>query len=102
METKKISRKSRTVAKNRKGGPFTLIRFCRLRLKSEKPKGALWRQFFEIKSHSAEKKSKGGPFSPVRFCRLLLKSKNQRALWRQKKFFEKKSHSAEKNQKGTL
>ena len=35
---KKIEKKSHSAEKKRNGGPFTLIRFSRLRLKSEKPK----------------------------------------------------------------
>ena len=66
------------------GGPLTLIRFCRLRLKSKKPKGGLFgdKKNFRKKSHSAEKNRKGGPFSPVRFCRLRVKNKNPKGpLW---------------------
>ena len=57
-DIKKFSKKSRTVPKKiQNGGPFTLIRFCRLRLKSKKkPKGET-KNF--RKSHSAEKNRKG-------------------------------------------
>ena len=38
LETKK-SKKSRTVLKKMKGGPFSLVRFRMLRLKSENERG---------------------------------------------------------------
>ena len=38
LETKKLEKKSHSAEKP-KGAPFTFIRFCRLRLKSKKPKG---------------------------------------------------------------
>ena len=38
LETKNVEKKSHSAEKT-KGGPFTLTRFCRLRLKSKKPKG---------------------------------------------------------------
>ena len=51
---KTIQEKVAQCRKNRKGGPFTLIRFCRLRLKSKKPKGdPLETKKIEKKSHSA-------------------------------------------------
>ena len=94
-DIEKFSEKNRTVPKKSKGDPlgtsgfvgfiekvkkaepFTLIRFCRLRLKSKKPKGELFgdKKNFEKKSHSAEKNRKGGPFSPFWLCRVRLKSK---------------------------
>ena len=59
LETKKIKKKSQCRKTER--GPFTLIWFCRLRLKSKKLKGAPWRQKnLRKKSHSVGKKSKGG------------------------------------------
>ena len=39
FESLKIFEKSRTVPKKLKGGPFSLVRVCRLRLKSENEKG---------------------------------------------------------------
>ena len=50
--------------KNQKGGPFSLGRFCSLRLKSKKRKGdpLETKKISKKKSHSAEKKSKGGTF----------------------------------------
>ena len=39
LETKQIREMSHSAEKKPKGRPFTLIRFCRLRLKSKKPKG---------------------------------------------------------------
>ena len=61
---------SHSAEKNQKGGPFSLGRFCSLRLKSKKRKGdPLETKKIAKKSHSAEKNRKGGPFSPVQVCR---------------------------------
>ena len=53
---------SHSAEKNQKGGPFSLGRFCSLRLKSKKRKGGPFgdKKISKKKSHSAEKKSKGG------------------------------------------
>ena len=60
LETKKFEKKSHS-AKKRKGGPFTLVRFCKLRLKSKKPKkDSLETKKFPKKSRTVAKKSKGG------------------------------------------
>ena len=103
METKKFREKVAQCRKKTKRGPFTLTRFCRLRLKSEKPKGTLWRQKkFSKKSRTVPKKIQK-PFSPVRFCRLRLKSKKPKGDSLETKIgFEKKSNSAEKNPKNPL
>ena len=49
---------SHSAEKNQKGGPFSLGRFCRLRLKSKKTKGGtLWRQKkFRKKSRTVPEK----------------------------------------------
>ena len=71
----KIQEKVAQCRNNRKGGPFTLIWFCRLRSKSKKPKGdPLETKKISKKSCTVPKKLKEGPFSPVQFCRLRLKS----------------------------
>ena len=60
LETKKIREKVAHCRENPKGGPFTLIRFCRLRLKSKKPKGGpLEAKKFE-KSRTVPKKIERG------------------------------------------
>ena len=67
---------SHSAEKNHKGGPFTLIRFCRLRLKSKNQKGvSLKTQKLKQRRTVPKQNRKSGPFSPVRFCRLRLKSK---------------------------
>ena len=43
--TSQVSAISKAQMKSKGGrGPFTLIRFCRLRLKSKKPKRTIWKQ----------------------------------------------------------
>ena len=54
---KKIREKVAQCQQNRKGGPFTLIRFCRLRLKNKRP---LDKEVSEKKLQSAEKNRIGG------------------------------------------
>ena len=63
----KISRKSHTVPKKPKGVPFTLIRFCRLRLK--KPKGTHWGQkkFSKKVAQGRNKNRKGRSLVPSGF-----------------------------------
>ena len=61
---------SHSAEKNQKGGPFSLGRFCSLRLKSKKRKGGPFgdKKNFEKKSHSAEKKiERGDPLVPSKF-----------------------------------
>ena len=60
---------SHSAEKNQKGGPFSLGRFCRLRLKSKKRKGTLWRQKkFRKKSRTVPKKiERGDPLVPSKF-----------------------------------
>ena len=63
---------SHSAEKNQKGGPFSLGRFCSLRLKSKKRKGGPFgdKKNFEKKVAQCRKKNrKGGPFSPVQVCR---------------------------------
>ena len=62
---------SHSAEKNQKGGPFSLGRFCRLRLKSKKRKGGPFGdKKIRKKSRTVPKKNrKGGPFSPVQVCR---------------------------------
>ena len=67
MKTFKQSHRAEK-CKRGQGGPFTLIRFCRLRLKSKKPKG----DPLETKKNSknvaqCRKKRKGGPFGDKNF-----------------------------------
>ena len=48
--------------------PFTLIRFCRLRLKSKRTKGdPLETKLFGKVEQCREQNRNGGPFSPVQF-----------------------------------
>ena len=68
---KKKFEKSRTMPKKLNGGPFSPVRFCRLRLKSKKKqqkieRGTLWGKKFP-KSRSSEKNWKGGPFGLARY-----------------------------------
>ena len=62
---------SHSAEKNQKGGPFSLGRFCSLRLKSKKRKGGPFGDKKKSKkSRTVPKKNrKGGPFSPVQVCR---------------------------------
>ena len=62
---------SHSAEKNQKGGPFSLGRFCSLRLKSKKRKGGPFgdKKNFEKSRTMPKKNRKGGPFSPVQVCR---------------------------------
>ena len=60
---------SHSAEKNQKGGPFSLGRFCSLRLKSKNERGdPLETKKIRKKSHSAEKKiERGDPLVPSKF-----------------------------------
>ena len=55
--------------KNQKGGPFSLGRFCRLRLKSKKRKGGPFgdKKNFEKVAQCRKKNERGDPLVPSKF-----------------------------------
>ena len=70
LETKKISKKSRTVPKKiKRRDPLASAGFVGYVKIVKNERGTLWRQKkFRKKSRTVPKKSEGGPFRHVRFC----------------------------------